>query len=106
VSSTCARYADEPNAFNFQQACAPACSRRRPGESWAEALAAAEAKYGHRAHEIVVTAEASAAMSRPKPDPSANVAAAFAKPARKASVRPFRIMRFRTDSQKGKVRPK
>ncbi|RBP14366.1 uncharacterized protein DUF2865 [Roseiarcus fermentans] len=71
VSQTGARYTAEPNALKFQQSYEENCSCRRPGQSWADALAAAEAKYGHRAHELVVTEEASAQMSRPKPDPNA-----------------------------------
>ncbi len=54
-----------PNALKFQQSYDPTCSCRRKGESWAQALAAAEAKYGHEAHDILVTPEKSIEMSRP-----------------------------------------
>lgn len=75
VSPTGARYSAQPNAFKFQQTYEESCSCRRPGQSWADALSAAEAKYGHRAHELVVTEEASMEMSRPKPDPRAKASA-------------------------------
>ena len=71
VSPTGVRYSAQPNALKFQQSYEETCSCRRPGQSWADALAAAEAKFGHRAHEVVVTEEASVQMSRPKLDPNA-----------------------------------
>jgi hypothetical protein len=58
-------YADLPNAGKFQQTNDPACSCRRRGETWAEALADAEARYGHEKHDIIVTPEKSAEMARP-----------------------------------------
>ena len=79
VSLAGSRYASEPNALKFQQSYEPSCSCRQTGQSWANALASAEAKYGHRSHELVVTAEVSAQMSRPKADPNAKKAAADAK---------------------------
>ncbi len=72
-----APYTSLPTALRFQQSYEEGCSCRRPAESWAEALSAAEAKYGRRnAHEFVVTVEASAEMSRPKIDPRARSPAA------------------------------
>jgi hypothetical protein len=65
VSVNGERYVDMPNALKFQQSVDPTCSCRRKGESWAEALAAAEAKYGHEAKDILVTPERSLEMSRP-----------------------------------------
>src|SRR5271166_1642565 len=65
VSSTDERYVDMPNALKFQQSFDSTCSCRRKGESWAQALANAEAKYGHDSHDILVTPEKSAEMSRP-----------------------------------------
>jgi Protein of unknown function (DUF2865) len=65
VSSTGERYVDMPNALKFQVSVDPACSCRRKGESWAQALAAAEAKYGHESHDILVTPEKSVELSRP-----------------------------------------
>jgi Protein of unknown function (DUF2865) len=76
VSSTGSPYTALPNALKFQQSYETSCSCRRPGQSWAEALAAAEARFGHRAHEFVVTEEASALMARPKLDPKAKQQAA------------------------------
>ena len=58
-------YARLPNAHKFEQSFDQNCSCRAPGQSWAEALAAAEAKYGHHSHDIFVTARDSERMSRP-----------------------------------------
>src|SRR5271165_6228961 len=57
VSSTGEPYASLPNASKFEQSNDPTCSCRAPGQSWAEALAAAEAKYGRHSHDIYVTAK-------------------------------------------------
>jgi len=65
VSLSGERYVDLPNALKFQQTFDASCSCRRKGESWAQTLAAAEAKYGHEAHDILVTPEKSLEMSRP-----------------------------------------
>ena len=75
ASATGARYMALPNALKFQQTYDPTCSCRRPNESWADALAEAERLFGHHSHDILVTAEESAEMSRPKPDPSAQATA-------------------------------
>src|SRR4029077_3473375 len=64
-------YANLPNASKFEKAYDPSCSCRRKGESWAEALADAEARYGHEKHDILVTPEKSAEMARPIIDPKA-----------------------------------
>ena len=68
-------YANLPNAGKFQQTYDPNCSCRRKGQSWAEALADAEARYGHEKHDILVTPEKSAEMARPIVDPKAKPAA-------------------------------
>ena len=67
-------YANLPNAGKFQKTFDPSCSCRRKGESWAEALADAEARYGHEKHDILVTPEKSAEMARPIIDPKAKPA--------------------------------
>ena len=67
-------YVNLPNALKFQQTYDASCSCRRKGESWAQALAGAEAKYGHEAKDILVTPEKSLELSRPivaKADPKA-----------------------------------
>jgi hypothetical protein len=68
-------YANLPNASKFERAYDPSCSCRRKGQSWAEALADAEARYGHEKHDILVTPEKSAEMARPIIDPKAKPAA-------------------------------
>ena len=63
---------DSPNALKYRQSLDPACSCRRRGESWADALAGAEAKLGRESKgDIFVTPEKSAEMSRPRLDPKA-----------------------------------
>jgi hypothetical protein len=70
VSISGARYMDTPTALKFRQSFDSSCSCRRRGESWAEALAGAEAKLGRESKgDIFVTPEKSAEMSRPRPDP-------------------------------------
>ena len=64
-------YANLPNAGKFENTFDASCSCRRKGESWAEALADAEARYGHEKHDILVTPEKSAEMARPIIDPKA-----------------------------------
>jgi len=65
VSANGEPYVNLPNALKFEQTFDGSCSCRRKGESWAQALAAAEAKYGHESHDILVTPEKSAELSRP-----------------------------------------
>jgi hypothetical protein len=79
-SATGEPYANLPNAGKFEQSNDPACSCRRKGETWAEALADAEARYGHEKHDIMVTPEKSAEMARPIIDPKAKPADPKAKP--------------------------
>jgi len=71
VSATGEPYANLPNAHKFEQAFDAGCSCRAPGQSWAEALAAAEAKYGHHPRDILVDEEQSKRLSRPLPDAKA-----------------------------------
>ena len=75
VSIDGARYMDSPTALKYRQSFDPTCSCRRRGQSWADALANAEAKLGRESKgDIFVTPEKSAEMSRPKPDPKAKPA--------------------------------
>jgi hypothetical protein len=71
VSADGEPYANLPNAHKFEQSYEASCSCRAPGQSWAQALAAAEAKYGHHPNDVLVTAAQSLRMSRPLPDPKA-----------------------------------
>ena len=69
-------YTSQPYAMKFQQTYDGTCSCRRAGQSWADALAPAEAKYSHRSHDIIVTAKMSADMARPKSQPAGKPPAA------------------------------
>jgi hypothetical protein len=71
VSSTGEPYARLPNADKFEQSYEPGCSCRATGQSWAKALANAEAKYGRRSNDILVTVEDAELMSRPVQEPKA-----------------------------------
>ena len=74
ASPTGEPYANLPNAGKFEKTYDPSCSCRRKGQTWAEALADAEARYGHEKHDILVTPEKSAEMARPIIDPKAKLA--------------------------------
>jgi hypothetical protein len=74
ASPTGEPYANLPNAAKFEKAYDQSCSCRRKGQTWAEALADAEARYGHEKHDILVTPEKSAEMARPIIDPKAKLA--------------------------------
>ena len=74
ASPTGEPYANLPNASKFEKSYDPSCSCRRKGQSWADALADAEARYGHEKHDILVTPEKSAEMARPIIDPKAKPA--------------------------------
>ena len=81
VSPSGEPYVNLANASKFEKTYDPNCACRRKGESWAEALADAEARYGHEKRDILVTPEKSAEMARPIIDPKA-------KPALDAKGRP------------------
>jgi hypothetical protein len=88
VSANGEPYANLPNAHKFEQTFDASCSCRAPGQSWAEALAAAEAKYGHHPHDVLVTEEQSKRLSRPRQDLNAKPAAAELAQASAGSVEP------------------
>jgi hypothetical protein len=89
VSISGSRYMDTPTALKYRQTFDPTCSCRRRGQSWADALANAEAKLGRQGKtDILVTPEKAAELSRPKldskadkNDPKAKLAKAGIKPA-------------------------
>lgn len=58
-------YSALPAAFGYLKGSAKACSCRAPHQSWAEALAGAEALLKPHKGDVTVTAELSAAMARP-----------------------------------------
>jgi Protein of unknown function (DUF2865) len=63
-------YTGLANAFRYRQEFNPACSCRRPGETWADALKEIQDTTVERG-DIIVTDESSKAMSQPKPEPAA-----------------------------------
>ncbi len=69
-------YSALPAAFGYLKGPAKACSCRAPHQSWAEALAGAEALLQPHKGDVTVTAELSAAMARPAaPSPPARIGA-------------------------------
>ncbi len=72
-------YTALPNAFRYRTAVDPACSCRRPGQSWADALKATGADATVAPGDVVVTDQHAKKMSQPrdaagrpiKPDPRA-----------------------------------
>ena len=74
VSSTGARYMDSSTALKYRTSFDSSCSCRRRGQTWASALASAEARFGNEhKSDILVTAARSEEMSRPlfaKPKPT------------------------------------
>jgi hypothetical protein len=59
-------YTELPNAFHYRQALSPACSCRRPGESWAEALKAVGGDDTIAPGDVVVTEQNSKRLSQPR----------------------------------------
>jgi hypothetical protein len=79
-------YTELPNAFRYRQKFDAACSCKRPGESWAQALQQAEDRTVERG-DIVVTEERSKQMAQPKAEPPARGGRADARTGR-ADARP------------------
>jgi len=72
VSINGAKYMDLPNALKYRTSLDPTCSCKRKGESWADALAGAEAKLGRESKgDVFVTPEKSIELSRPRFDAKA-----------------------------------
>jgi hypothetical protein len=78
-------YSELPTAFNYRKALNPACSCRRPGESWAEALKVNGTDETVAPGDVVVTEENAKRLSQPRigadgkpirPDPRATAPAA------------------------------
>jgi hypothetical protein len=87
-------YSELPNAFKFRQEFNAACSCKKQGETWAEALKGSEDRSTIEHGDVVVTEERAKQMNAPrdakgrpilppkgKPDPKATAAAAPATPA-------------------------
>jgi Protein of unknown function (DUF2865) len=78
VSMSGSPYGSLPNAGKFEQAVEQDCSCRRKNQSWAEALAAVEARLQRHPGDILVTPAISERMSRPEAAPQVTVAKARA----------------------------
>ena len=63
-------YAALPNAFRYLKNFDGACSCKKEGESWAQLLSRAEGMIEQKRGDIIVTAQKSDEMSRPKAAPS------------------------------------
>jgi hypothetical protein len=72
VGADGARYVDLPNALKYRKSVDDAsCSCRRRGQTWAQALAEAEALLGERKTDIIVTQQKSDELARVRTDPKA-----------------------------------
>jgi hypothetical protein len=60
-----APYTELPNAFRYRKEFNPACSCRRPGQSWADALKGADDSTTLESGDIVVTDQNAKALSQP-----------------------------------------
>ena len=59
-------YTELPTAFQYRKALNPACSCRRPGESWADALKASGADDTVAPGDVVVTEQNAKRLSQPR----------------------------------------
>ena len=59
-------YTELPTAFSYRKALNPACSCRRPGESWAEALKATGPDETVAPGDVVVTEQNAKQLSQPR----------------------------------------
>lgn len=66
VSLNGRQYTELPTAFQYRKALSPACSCRRPGESWAEALKATGADTTVAPGDVVVTEQNAKRLSQPR----------------------------------------
>jgi hypothetical protein len=64
VSTTGQAYTALPNAYLYRKSFTPACSCRRPGQSWADALKNADDSTTLESGDIVVTDQAAKALSQ------------------------------------------
>lgn len=62
-------YTELPNAFAYRKAMTPACSCRRPGESWAEALKMGGPDATVAPGDVIVTEENAKRLSQPRIGP-------------------------------------
>jgi uncharacterized protein DUF2865 len=67
VSTNGRRYTELPSAFHYRQEYVSACSCRRPGQSWADALGKTDQTLERG--DIIVTEERAKAMAQPKVEP-------------------------------------
>ncbi|HEX9238371.1 MAG TPA: DUF2865 domain-containing protein, partial [Xanthobacteraceae bacterium] len=80
VSVTGQPYTALPNAFRYRKEVTAACSCRRPGQSWAEALKNADDSSTLTSGDIVVTDQNAKALSQPKPQGKPATSGAAAQP--------------------------
>ena len=73
-------YTALPNAFRYRKEITAACSCRRPGQSWAEALKNADDSSTLANGDIVVTDQNAKALSQPKPQGKLTTSGAAAQP--------------------------
>jgi hypothetical protein len=77
-------YSELPNAFHYRQGVNSACSCRRPGQSWQDALKQLDDNTLERG-DIVVTDERAKQLSQPKPEAKPKLDPRTGKPDPKAT---------------------
>jgi hypothetical protein len=80
VSVSGQAYTALPNAFRYRKEVSAACSCRRPGQSWADALKNADDSSTLANGDIVVTDQNAKALSQPKPQGKPATSGATAQP--------------------------
>ncbi|HML08533.1 MAG TPA: DUF2865 domain-containing protein [Xanthobacteraceae bacterium] len=81
-------YTELPNAFLYRREFSAACSCRRPGQSWAEALKNADDSSTLERGDIIVTEETAKALSQPQKGAPGAPGTVTGKPPPKASANP------------------
>ena len=82
-------YTALPNAFHYRKEFTPACSCRKPGQSWADALKDADDSTTLQGGDIVVTDQTSKTLSQaPQPKPVKGAPAPAADTTTPASAQP------------------
>jgi Protein of unknown function (DUF2865) len=96
-------YTELPTAFQYRKALNPACSCRRPGESWAEALRAVGPDQTLAPGDVVVTDKKAKQLSQPRNGPALK-GSVEEKPTAKPAEKPMVDAPGEIDPAKRKVR--
>ncbi len=99
-------YTELPTAFQYRKALNPACSCRRPGESWYEALRANGPDQTVQPGDVVVTDKNAKQLSQPRPAPGTKAAPGKAATAAPDKLRGSEAALAETPGTTDKANPK